>query len=63
MKPGQRNMILVLVLIVALAIVAYPRLFPGNGDEDFSPTENPAQALADAQAAGRKVFLEFYSET
>ena len=63
MKPGQKNLVLVLVLIAALAIVAYPRLFPADTEEDFAPTENPIQALADAETAGRKVFLEFYSET
>jgi hypothetical protein len=63
MKSGTRNVILVLVLVAALAIVAYPRLFPPDIDDEFAPTENPTQALAAAEAAGQKVFLEFYSET
>ncbi len=62
-KPGQRNLLLVLVLIAALAIVAYPRLFAPEPDEEFAPTENPIQVLADAETARRRVFLEFYSET
>jgi len=63
MSTGRRNLILIVVLLTALAFIAYPRLFPQvPDDEDFQVTENPIQALAEAREQNRKVFLEFYQD-
>jgi hypothetical protein len=53
----------VLVLIAALLVIVYPRLFAPDEDEEFAPTEEPGRVLEETLAEGKSVFLEFYSET
>ena len=64
MNTKNRNtVILVVVLLTALAFIAYPRLFPRvPEDEEFAPTENPMEVLTEAQNEDRKVMLEFYQD-
>lgn len=59
MKMRLKVLILLLISFLSLAVLVGPRL---RTNSEFQVTKQPAIAFAEAEKAGKPIFLEFYAK-